>query len=101
MRMPKETVFSMELETALRDEFLAAAAAAHRPAPQLVREFMADFVAGQRDAGTHNAWFQAQVEAGLRQADDPNVKRIPQAEVEAKWRKERAELVRQAVKGGR
>ncbi len=100
MPMSTETLFTMELDATLRDEFLAAAAAVQRPAPQLIKEFMASFVAGQRDAASHDAWFRAQVEEGLRQADDPNVKRIPQSAIEAKWREDREKLVRQTVKSG-
>lgn len=45
--MAKEAVFTMKLEPELRDAFMAAAEAADRPASQIVREFMRDFV--QRD----------------------------------------------------
>jgi predicted transcriptional regulator len=45
--MPKDAVFTMKLEPELRDAFMAAAAAADRPASQIVREFMRDYV--QRD----------------------------------------------------
>lgn len=42
--MAKEAVFTMKLEPDLREAFMAAAAAADRPASQIVREFMRDFV---------------------------------------------------------
>ena len=42
--MAKEAVFTMKLEPELRDAFMAAAAAADRPASQIVREFMRDYV---------------------------------------------------------
>jgi hypothetical protein len=32
----------------------------------------------------------------MREADDPNVKRIPHEEVAADWRRQRAELVKRA-----
>jgi hypothetical protein len=48
--MPKEAVFTMKLEAELRDEFMAEAAAAHRPASQVLRELMRDFVRRQREA---------------------------------------------------
>ncbi len=32
----------------------------------------------------------------MREADDPSVKRIPQEDVSASWRRERAELVKRA-----
>jgi hypothetical protein len=42
--MPKEAVFTMKLESELRDEFVAEAEAAHRPASQVVRELMRECV---------------------------------------------------------
>ena len=42
--MAKEAVFTMKLEPELRDAFMAAAEAADRPASQIVREFMREFV---------------------------------------------------------
>jgi hypothetical protein len=46
----------------------------------------------------HDAWFRAEVEQGMREADDPGVKRIPQEEASAKWRRERTALVKRAGK---
>jgi hypothetical protein len=48
--MAKEAVFTMKLEAELRDAFMAEAAAAHRPASQVLRELMRDFVRRQREA---------------------------------------------------
>lgn len=42
--MAKEAVFTMKLEPELRDAFMAAAKRADRPASQLMRELMRDFV---------------------------------------------------------
>ncbi len=47
--MAKEAVFTMKLEPELRDAFMAAAAAADRPASQIVRELMRDFVQQDQD----------------------------------------------------
>jgi hypothetical protein len=66
--MPKEAVFTLKLESELRDAFLAEAASSHRPASQLVREFMRDFIQKQREAREHDSWFRAQVQEAL---DDP------------------------------
>ena len=63
--MPKESVFTVKLETALRDEFMAEAAAAHRPASQIVRDFMRDFIRHQREARDHDAWFRGKVEEAM------------------------------------
>lgn len=57
--MAKEAVFTMKLEPELRDAFMAAAKAADRPASQIVREFMRDFVQQDR---AYVAWLRKKVE---------------------------------------
>lgn len=61
--MPKEAVFTMKLEAELRDQFMAEAEAAHRPASQVVRELMRDFVQKQREAREYEAFLHRKVEA--------------------------------------
>lgn len=63
--MPKEAVFTVKLEASLRDAFMAEAEATHRPASQLVRDFMRDFVQHRRDAREHDRWFGAKVREAL------------------------------------
>lgn len=62
--MPKEAVFTMKLEPALRAEFVAEAEAAHRPASQVVRELMREFVLRQREARGYDEFLRRKVEAG-------------------------------------
>ena len=66
--MAKEAVFTVKLESELRDAFAAEAEATHRPASQIVREFIREFVQRQREAREHDAWFRAEVQKAL---DDP------------------------------
>ncbi len=66
--MPKEAVFTLKLESDLRDAFAAEAAAIHRPASDLVRGFMREFVQRQREARKHDAWFRTKVKEAM---DDP------------------------------
>ena len=42
--MAKDAVFTLKLEPQLRDAFIAEAQAAHRPASQVVRDLMREFV---------------------------------------------------------
>jgi predicted transcriptional regulator len=42
--MPKEAVFTMKLEAELRDAFMAEAAELDRPASQIVRDLMKEFI---------------------------------------------------------
>ena len=72
--MAKEAVFTMKLEPELRDAFMAAAKDADRPASQIVREFMRDYVEQDRE---HVAWLQRKVDkaresiaAGRGRSDD-------------------------------
>ena len=80
--MSKEAVFTMKLEHELRDEFMAAAEATHRPASQLVRDFMRDFILRQRQARDHDSWFRNQVQASL----DDKSKTIPHEQVMAEMK---------------
>lgn len=61
--MSKEAVFTMKLERELRDQFMAEAEAAHRPASQVVREMMREFVQRQRQAREYDEFLQHKVEA--------------------------------------
>lgn len=63
--MPKAAVFTMKLEPDLRDEFMAAAEASHRPASQIVRELMREFVQRQ-----HSAFVQQKVDAARVSVQD-------------------------------
>jgi predicted DNA-binding protein len=44
VHMLKEVQMSIKMESELRDQFMAAAAVAHRPAAQIVRELMRLFI---------------------------------------------------------
>jgi len=80
--MAKEAVFTMKLEPELRDAFMAAAKAADRPASQILREFMREYVQHDReyveflrkkveearaDIAAGRSFTQEQVEAEMRQ----------------------------------
>ncbi|MCL2900296.1 CopG family ribbon-helix-helix protein [Brenneria tiliae] len=45
--MTKQAVFTMKLEAELRDTFMAAAEAEHRPASQVVRDLMRQYIERQ------------------------------------------------------
>ena len=59
--MSKEAVFTMKLEPELRAEFMAEAEAAHRPASQVLRELMREFVQRQREAREYDQFLQRKV----------------------------------------
>jgi len=92
--MSKEAVFTMKLEPELRDEFMAEAEAAHRPASQVLRELMREFVQRQREAREYDEFLRSKVEAGRAsmRADSGR----PNDEVEATFATKRAQVVGQA-----
>jgi predicted transcriptional regulator len=62
--MTKEAVFTMKLEPELRADFMAEAQAAHRPASQVLRELMRDFVQRQRQSREYDEFLVSKVTAG-------------------------------------
>jgi predicted transcriptional regulator len=60
--MSKEAVFTMKLEPELRTEFMAEAEASHRPASQILRELMRDFVQRQRESRAYDDFLRSKVE---------------------------------------
>jgi predicted transcriptional regulator len=63
--MAKEAVFTVKLESELRDAFASEAEAAHQSGSQIIREFMREFVQQRREAREHDAWFRAEVQRAL------------------------------------
>jgi predicted transcriptional regulator len=60
--MSKQAVFTMKLEPELREQFMAEAEASHRPASQIVREMMRQFVQKQRESREYEAFLQRKVD---------------------------------------
>lgn len=60
--MSKEAVFTMKLEPELRAEFMAEAEAAHRPASQIMRELMRQFIQHQRETREYDEFLRNKVE---------------------------------------
>lgn len=60
--MSKEAVFTMKLEPELRAEFMAEAEAAHRPASQVLRELMRQFIQHQRETREYDEFLRTKVE---------------------------------------
>lgn len=60
--MPKQAVFTMKLESELRAEFMAEAEAVQRPASQVLRELMREFVLRQKNTREYNGFLQYKVD---------------------------------------
>jgi predicted transcriptional regulator len=86
--MSKEAVFTLKLEPDLRAEFIAAAEAAHRPASQVVRELMREFVQRQQDAQAYEGLLQSKVAAARASMRDG--RGVSNEEVEAEFAARRA-----------
>jgi predicted transcriptional regulator len=67
--MGKDAVFTMKLEPDLRADFLAEAEATHRPASQVMRELMREFVERQREKRDYTAFLQRKVDLARASAD--------------------------------
>jgi predicted transcriptional regulator len=52
----------MKLEPELREQFMAEAEASHRPASQIMREMMRQFVRTQQEAREYEAFLQQKVD---------------------------------------
>ncbi|QIM16765.1 antitoxin of toxin-antitoxin stability system [Leucobacter insecticola] len=60
--MSKSAVFTMKLEQELRDSFVEEARAVHRPASQIARELMRDYVERQRSEREYQSFLTKKVE---------------------------------------
>jgi predicted transcriptional regulator len=88
--MSKEAVFTMKLEPELRDAFMAAAEASHRPASQIVRELMREFVQRQRDGQSYDAYLRSKIDTARTQIASGQY--VTAEEVEARFSARRTEL---------
>ncbi len=96
--MPKEAVFTMKLEPELRDEFVAEAQALDRPASQVVRELMREFVRRQREAREYEAFVRRKVETAREEMRTGRGR--SHKDVEADFASRRTELLRKAGEAG-
>ena len=92
--MTKDAVFTMKIEPDLREEFMAEAQALDRPASQVVRDLMREFVRRQREAREYDVFVGRKVQAGRE--DKRAGRGRSHAEVEADFAARRATLLRKA-----
>lgn len=92
--MAKEAVFTMKLEAELRADFMAETDALHRPASQVVRELMREFVERQRLKRGHSAFVEQKV--ALARTSMRADRGYGDDEVEVEFASRRARIVDQA-----
>ena len=68
--MAKNAVFNMKLEADLRAAFMAEAEASHRPASQVVRELMRDFIQQQQARRDYHDFLQRKVDTARASAQE-------------------------------
>ena len=90
--MSTKAVFTMKLEPELRDEFMAATTEADRPASQVVRELMRDYIKQRRQVHEYDDYLRHKVDVARRQRDAGL--HFSNEEVEAEAVARRVELLR-------
>ncbi len=88
--MAKEAVFTMKLEPELRDAFMAAAQRADRPASQLVREMMREFVESHPEPdAAYWEFVRRKVEIARKEVAEGRFSTQEEVEADAKDRRQR------------
>lgn len=85
--MAKEAIFTMKLESELRDAFLAEAEADHRPASQIVRELMRGYIRDRREEREYAEFLRRKVKVARSSVRAGRGRPNDQVEAEfAAWR---------------
>ena len=92
-----EATFTFRVDEALKAEFTQAAKESDRTGAQLLRDFMREYVRKREEDAAYDAWFIAEVERGIGEADAGDL--IPHEEVEAEAEARRAQLRRRIASG--
>lgn len=90
--MPDDVPLILHLDPKLHKLFIAEADAMRQPALQLAHDLIRSYVENQQAARVQDARMRAEVEQALREADAPQVARVPNEEVSADWHLRRVEL---------
>ena len=89
--MTKHAHFTFELEAELKDAFMAAAEADNRPASDIVREFMDNYVRSHTEAEGYSAFLERKVAVARQSLAEG--KGQSNAEVEAEFAAKRAAIM--------
>lgn len=92
LAMSAKAIFTMKLEPELRDTFMAEAAADDRPAAQVLRELMREYINRRQQARQYDDYLRRKVEIARGQHDAGM--HVSNEEVEAEATARRAELRR-------
>ena len=87
--MSLDAVFTMKLDEELRNDFMSEAAKAHRPASQVARELMREYVEERRRAREYNTLLEQKV--SLARSSLERGEGVDDEAVRAKYAARRAE----------
>ncbi len=83
------TTITFDVDDQLGTAFADAAKANRRAVSDLLSELMRSYL-------RHDIWFRDEVEQALREADDPQVPRVSDAEVAKRWSDRRKSMIERA-----
>jgi predicted transcriptional regulator len=89
-----KAVFTMKIEADLRDAFMAEAEAAHRPASQLLRELIRDYIRQRQEQRYYDEYLQRKVDVARSQI--AKGQHLSNEDVEAQFAAKRSTLQRTA-----
>ena len=89
-----DSTFTFRIDDELKTAFAETAKAQDRTAAQLLRVLMREAVEQLQARRDYDKWFDAEIEAALKEADDPNTEWVSNDEVKKDWDRQRAALVR-------
>jgi predicted transcriptional regulator len=88
-----QVTFTFRVDAPLKEQFTAAAKGRDRTGAQLLRDFMREYVRRQ-DAVEHDAWFRAQVDLAIQEADAPGAVWVSNEDATQQWADQRAALLK-------
>lgn len=97
--MSKQAVFTMKLEPELRKQFMTEAANEDRPASQVMRELMREYIAQRQQSREYDEFLRRKVAVARAQRDAGLF--LTNEEVEARAAARRAELEKRVKKDAR
>ncbi|MFI0845647.1 CopG family ribbon-helix-helix protein [Mesorhizobium sp. IMUNJ 23232] len=88
-----DSTFTFRVDDDLKTAFAETAKAQDRTAAQLLRVLMREAVEESRAKREYDEWFDAEIDAALKEADDPNTEWVPHEVVKEDMARQRAELL--------
>jgi predicted transcriptional regulator len=88
-----DSTFTFRVDDDLKTAFAETAKAQDRTAAQLLRVLMREAVEQSQARRDYDKWFDEEIDAALKEADDPNTEWVPHEVVKQDMARQRAELL--------